>query len=193
MITETRPEYFKPHVKINNAKRLAPFTQRRFYKNVRSSTIMFNALNRFISRLDSDSPSQNSNHGAFGFQVLRNKSLELAIEPWFDFIVGINGRMIVLLLLPLVFCLLTISKDDSDPSLFAQEVRNCAGSTVTLGLWSAKARNTSGRNFLGALLTFFKGTTDKNHPHSYPGKQPLAGTRSAVDLTLNSIKHMAYS
>lgn len=29
-------------------------------------------------------------------------------------------------------------KEDSDPRLFAQEVRNCAGSTVTLGLWSAK-------------------------------------------------------
>jgi hypothetical protein len=56
---------------------------------------MFNALNRFISRLDSDSPAQTSNHGTFGFQVLRNKNAELAIEPWFDFIVGINGRMIV--------------------------------------------------------------------------------------------------
>lgn len=56
---------------------------------------MFNALNRFISRLDSDSPQQNSTHGALGFQVLRNETLELAIEPWFDFIVGINGRMIV--------------------------------------------------------------------------------------------------
>jgi len=87
---------------------------------------MFNALNRFISRLDSDSPSQNSNHGAFGFQVLRNTTVELAIEPWFDFIVGINGRMI----------------DDSDPALFAQEVRNCAGSTVTLGIWSAKGQRT---------------------------------------------------
>jgi hypothetical protein len=56
---------------------------------------MFNVLNRFISRLDSDSPAQSSNHGAFGFQVLRNTTLELGIEPWFDFIVGINGRMIV--------------------------------------------------------------------------------------------------
>jgi hypothetical protein len=56
---------------------------------------MFNALNRFISRLDSESPAQSSGHGAFGFQVLSNKSLELAIDPWFDFIVGINGRMIV--------------------------------------------------------------------------------------------------
>ena len=57
---------------------------------------MFNALNRFISRLDSDSPSQNSsNHAAFGFQVLRNTNLELAIEPWFDFVVGINGRLLV--------------------------------------------------------------------------------------------------
>ncbi|PQE25269.1 hypothetical protein CJF32_00008582 [Rutstroemia sp. NJR-2017a WRK4] len=89
---------------------------------------MFNALNRFISRLDADSPvNQNrDNHGAFGFQVLRNQTPELAIEPWFDFIVGINGRMI----------------DDSDANLFAQEVRNCAGSTVTLGLWSAKGQRT---------------------------------------------------
>ncbi|TAQ89828.1 hypothetical protein B7494_g1878 [Chlorociboria aeruginascens] len=85
---------------------------------------MFNALNRFISRLDSDSPAQTPNHGAFGFQVLRNKTPELAIEPWFDFIVGINGRVI----------------EDSDPSLFSQEVRNCAGSTVTLSLWSAKGQ-----------------------------------------------------
>jgi hypothetical protein len=56
---------------------------------------MFNALNRFISRLDSDAPTHHSNQGGWGFQVLRNKSPELAIEPWFDFIVGINGRMIV--------------------------------------------------------------------------------------------------
>ncbi|KAE8442297.1 hypothetical protein EG329_003497 [Mollisiaceae sp. DMI_Dod_QoI] len=87
---------------------------------------MFNALNRFISRLDSDIPVQRTDHGAFGFQVLRNKSPELTIEPWFDFIVGINGRII----------------DDSDPNLFAQEIRNCGGSTVTLGLWSAKGQRT---------------------------------------------------
>lgn len=37
-------------------------------------------------------------------------------------------------------------KEDSDPNLFAQEVRNCAGGTVTLGLWSAKVI------FLSALL-----------------------------------------
>jgi hypothetical protein len=35
---------------------------------------------------------------------------------------------------------LTPRKDDSDPQLFAQEVRNCAGSSVMLGLWSAKVR-----------------------------------------------------
>ncbi|CZT47307.1 related to GRH1-Yeast (GR)ASP65 (H)omologue [Rhynchosporium secalis] len=87
---------------------------------------MFNALNRFISRLDSDAPPQRSDHGAFGFQVLRNKTLELAIEPWFDFIVGINGRLI----------------DDLDSALFAQEIKNCGGSTVTLGLWSAKGQRT---------------------------------------------------
>jgi len=87
---------------------------------------MFNALNRFISRLDADSPQTHNNHGTFGFQVLRNKTPELGIEPWFDFIIGINGRLI----------------DDSDPALFSQEVRNCAGSTVTLGLWSAKGQRT---------------------------------------------------
>ncbi|KAH6845375.1 GRASP55/65 PDZ-like domain-containing protein [Chaetomium sp. MPI-CAGE-AT-0009] len=88
---------------------------------------MFNALNRFISRLDGEPmPTAKENHGAFGFQVLRNTNLELAIEPWFDFVVGINGRMI----------------DDSDPNLFAQEVRNCAGSSVMLGLWSAKGQRT---------------------------------------------------
>ncbi|KAK3310540.1 GRASP55/65 PDZ-like domain-containing protein [Chaetomium strumarium] len=88
---------------------------------------MFNALNRFISRLDGDpAPAARANRGAFGFQVLRNANLQLAIEPWFDFVVGINGRMI----------------DDSDPVLFAQEVRNCAGGSVMLGLWSAKGQRT---------------------------------------------------
>lgn len=32
--------------------------------------------------------------------------------------------------------------DDSSPALFAQEVRNCAGSSVMLGLWSAKGQRT---------------------------------------------------
>jgi len=58
---------------------------------------MFGALNRFISRLDSDSPIQSSRNGqsASGFQVLRNKNLEIPIEPWYDYVVGINGRQIV--------------------------------------------------------------------------------------------------
>lgn len=33
---------------------------------------------------------------------------------------------------------LSLTQDDPSPNLFAQEVRNCAGGTVTLGLWSAK-------------------------------------------------------
>lgn len=58
---------------------------------------MFNALNRFISRLDGEPmPAAKGNqHGGFGFQVLRNTNQQLPIEPWFDFIVGINGRVIV--------------------------------------------------------------------------------------------------
>ncbi|KAG5999305.1 hypothetical protein E4U54_001930 [Claviceps lovelessii] len=85
---------------------------------------MFNALNRFMSRLDGDHPQRRNDHGSYGFQVLRNTNLELAIEPWFDFVVGINGRPI----------------EDPNPSLFAQEVQNCAGGMVSLGLWNAKGQ-----------------------------------------------------
>ncbi|KAI0107492.1 GRASP55/65 PDZ-like domain-containing protein [Nemania sp. FL0031] len=85
---------------------------------------MFNALNRYLSRLDGNSQQQQKEGNGYGFQVLRNTNLELGVEPWFDFIVGINGRMI----------------DNPDPRLFAQEVRNCAGSTVSLGIWSAKGQ-----------------------------------------------------
>ena len=68
---------------------------------------MFGALNRFISRLDSDGPSQTSRNGqsASGFQVLRNKNPDIPIEPWYDYMIGINGRQIVckLLTLPDIF------------------------------------------------------------------------------------------
>lgn len=62
---------------------------------------MFNALNRFISRLDGDPSAHQGQQGqakhdhGYGFQVLRNTNLELKAEPWFDYVVGINGRMIV--------------------------------------------------------------------------------------------------
>ncbi|KAL6714747.1 hypothetical protein ACLMJK_008172 [Lecanora helva] len=87
---------------------------------------MFGALNRFISRLDSEGPSQSSKdgYGAFGFQALRNKNLEIPIEPWYDFVIGINGRQV----------------DDGDPNLFATEIRNCAGSNLALTVWSAKGQ-----------------------------------------------------
>lgn len=58
---------------------------------------LFGTLNRFISRLDAapiDEP-QSQIQGAYGFQVLRNTNQELPLEPWFDFIIGINGRTIV--------------------------------------------------------------------------------------------------
>lgn len=85
---------------------------------------MFGALNRFISRLDAaplDGQPPTTN-GAFGFQVLRNANQEVPLEPWFDFIIGINGRTI----------------ENPDPTLFATEVRNCVGSTISLGVFSAK-------------------------------------------------------
>jgi hypothetical protein len=61
---------------------------------------MFGALNRFISRLDAEpSPQsqtqQNSNDASYGFQILRNTNTQLHLEPWFDFIIGLNGHFIV--------------------------------------------------------------------------------------------------
>lgn len=87
---------------------------------------MFGALNRFISRLDATEgdAQKPSSAGAFGFQVLRNNNTEIALEPWFDFIIGINGRTI----------------DNADPTLFTTEVRNCAGATISLGVYSAKGQ-----------------------------------------------------
>ncbi|KAF2399890.1 hypothetical protein EJ06DRAFT_477627 [Trichodelitschia bisporula] len=86
---------------------------------------MFGALNRLISRLDGDPQEQHSDTGgAFGFQILKNVNDHLPLEPWFDFIIGINGRTL----------------DSGDPNLFATEVRNCAGSTVSLGVWTAKGQ-----------------------------------------------------
>ncbi|KAK4552017.1 hypothetical protein LTR86_010694 [Recurvomyces mirabilis] len=96
---------------------------------------LFGTLNRFISRLDSDptttttTTTHHSSHSSptsssSGFQVLRNTSPDLPLEPWFDFIIGINGRNI----------------DNPDPSLFATEIRNCAGSTISLGVYTAKGQ-----------------------------------------------------
>ncbi len=68
---------------------------------------MFGALNRFISRLDADPSDQsagNSSRGGYGFQVLRNSASDLPLEPWFDFIVGINGRIIVGISSELLVC-----------------------------------------------------------------------------------------
>ncbi|PVI07034.1 hypothetical protein DM02DRAFT_551972, partial [Periconia macrospinosa] len=86
---------------------------------------MFGALNRFMARLDAAPEDQQSaTNGAFGFQVLKNTNTEVPLEPWFDFIIGINGRTI----------------DNADPNLFATEVHNCAGTTISLGVFSGKGQ-----------------------------------------------------
>ena len=91
---------------------------------------LFAPLNRFIARLDSDSgPNQDfkstgASDSTSGFQVLRSSDTSLALEPWYDFIIGLNGHNI----------------DSPDPNLFATEVRNCAGSTISLGVYSVKGR-----------------------------------------------------
>ncbi|KAK5103102.1 hypothetical protein LTS08_003905 [Lithohypha guttulata] len=91
---------------------------------------MFGALNRFISRLDAEplpqSQPQQSNDTSYGFQVLRNTNPEVNLEPWFDFVVGLNGHHI----------------DSPDPSLFLTEVRNCAGAQCSFEIWSAKGQRT---------------------------------------------------
>jgi golgi reassembly-stacking protein len=60
---------------------------------------MFGALNRFIARLDGEPPPRSADPGpsdtSYGFQVLRNTNKELALEPWFDFIIGINSHYLV--------------------------------------------------------------------------------------------------
>ncbi|KAF2169444.1 hypothetical protein M409DRAFT_20663 [Zasmidium cellare ATCC 36951] len=90
---------------------------------------MFGALNRFIARLDSDpnttaspTPSTPSQNNHYGFQILRNTNASIPLDPWFDFIIGLNGHNIT----------------HPDPALFSTEIRNCAGSTISLGVYGAK-------------------------------------------------------
>lgn len=58
---------------------------------------MFGVLNRFISKLDAAplDEGQSATNGAYGFQILKNANQEVPLEPWFDFVIGINGRTIV--------------------------------------------------------------------------------------------------
>ncbi|RAH73339.1 putative Golgi reassembly stacking protein [Aspergillus aculeatinus CBS 121060] len=105
---------------------------------------MFGAFNRFIG-LEAEpaqQPRSSTADNSFGFQVLRNKDPEVPLEPWFDFIIGINGRLIVRLLsiLGRIPPPLAKTQEDPDPHLFATEVRNCAGSSVTFEVWSAKGQ-----------------------------------------------------
>lgn len=110
--------------------------------STRPADVMFGALNRFIGRLDAEpahQPRNGPSENAFGFQVLRNKDSEMPLEPWFDFIVGINGHPIVSISLHNGRNLThDCPQEDPDPNLFATEVRNCAGSSLTLEVWSAK-------------------------------------------------------
>ncbi|KAF8543861.1 GRASP55/65 PDZ-like domain-containing protein [Trichophaea hybrida] len=61
---------------------------------------------------------------SFGFQVLKNTNKFIAIEPWFDFICGINGRLV----------------EDGNSYLFSKEIENCAGRDVAFSVWSAKGQ-----------------------------------------------------
>ena len=65
---------------------------------------MFGALNRFIGRLDSEPAQQGSGQNlpdsTSGFQILKNTNKDLPLEPWFDFVIGINGHFLVWMKLP---------------------------------------------------------------------------------------------
>lgn len=90
---------------------------------------LFGTLNRFISRLDSDpnapttATAQNTpSNTHYGFQILRNTNSQLPLDPWFDYIIGINNHNI----------------SHPSPQLLQTEIANCAGSTISLGIYTAK-------------------------------------------------------
>ena len=61
-------------------------------------TTFLKSLNRNVFGFQDDGPRAQRNQSfgdSYGFQVLRNKNPDLAIEPWFDYVVGINGRDLV--------------------------------------------------------------------------------------------------
>jgi hypothetical protein len=101
---------------------------------------MFGALNRFISRLDADPQAQKQNGGfdTYGFQVLRNNNPELPLEPWFDSIIGINGRTIVRAnILPCNICH-QLRDFRTTPSL-ASLSRSCATALAPTSAWEFTA------------------------------------------------------
>lgn len=74
----------------------------------------------------------------YGFQVLKNTNTFVAIEPWFDFICGINGRLVVRVPVLCRSVLMNIHQEDGNSYLFSKEIENCAGRDVAFSVWSAK-------------------------------------------------------
>ena len=124
----------------------------------------------------------------WGFQVLRNTNEKLAVEPWFDFVVGINGRQIVSVVLGVWWGVcggvgpggeengfgdqkganewISLGQDDGNPMLFQQEVRNCVGGAVTLGVWSAKV----------SMFSSFPFSPTHSLTHSFAHRSPTGPT-----------------
>lgn len=160
---------------------------------------MFGALNRFIGRLDGEpvqQPRNGPSDNAFGFQVLRSKDAELPLEPWFDFIVGINGHPIVRILTQEYDYADDLTdtgfQEDPDPNLFATEVRNCAGSSLTLEVWSAKVLWNASSIALRATLkriSFSQGQRTHTVTVPVPATDPSLGI--ALQLApLSSTQHI---
>lgn len=91
MATTTLNQNAQPVINTNNTTSPANGAPPRIM------SALFGSLNRFISRLDAGPQEQQQSGvgGAYGFQVLRNANQEVPLEPWFDFVIGINGRTIV--------------------------------------------------------------------------------------------------
>ena len=132
---------------------------------------MFGVLNRFIARLDSDPEPLPHNVGpsdsSYGFQVLRNTNAELPIEPWFDFVIGINGHVVVRARLSLSMETQGSDspQDDPDPQLFSREVINCAGSSLSLEIWTAKVGKRQANKSWSLCLKPAVVGSEISHPH----------------------------
>jgi hypothetical protein len=157
---------------------------------------MFGALNRLISRLDSEpipqSASQASGDSSYGFQILKNTNPELPLEPWFDFIIGINGHYIVGWRgASDVFLLIEHLQEQPDPSLFTTEIRNCAGGFCTLDLWSAKVWPACSPRCDRSTDHITTGPTNPRPDHPHPTLTAVPWSQSTTCPSCRHAKYLA--
>ena len=155
---------------------------------------MFGALNRFIGRLDSEparqASSQNLPDSTSGFQILKNTNPDLPLEPWFDFIIGINGHFLVCSREPANWHKLTEAGIFRPSPVLPPRFTTARGVYCSLDLWSAKVGGLE--NEYLQLLTLQTGPegTLLDHRNTSTFRTPWADT-SACPLEFN-LQHLAY-